>query len=125
MTRPSVLIIDRDQLFLDLITQQLTTHGINPVIATSCSRGRFLMATTPPDVVLLDASLAGSVDLIKAIRANDQPTAVIARTDSAELWWQVSSVGVEVVLDRSIQVDGVYSAMRQIMGDEDDEELES
>jgi DNA-binding NtrC family response regulator len=122
MTRSSVLIIHEDQLFLDLITLQLTRDGLNAVPTISCSKARLLIENTRPELVILDASLPDSIELLKDIRSTDQPIAVIVLAHSGDLREQLRNIGVEVILDRSIHVDGLRAAMRRLI---DDEEFQS
>jgi DNA-binding NtrC family response regulator len=122
LARSSVLVIHEDQLLLDLITIQLTRDGLNAIPTTSCSKARLLIENTRPELVILDASLPDSIDLLKDIRASDQPIAVIVLAHSHDLREQLRSIGVEVVLDRSIHVDGLRAAMRRLI---DDEEFQS
>lgn len=119
MASSSVLIIHGDQLFLDLITRQLTRDGLNAIPTTSCSKARLLIENARPELVVLDASLPDSIEFLTDIRASDQPIAVIALADSDNLREQLKSVGVEVVLDRSIHVDGLRAAMRKLIVDEE------
>src|SRR2546426_4226776 len=52
----------------------------------------------------------------------DEPIAVIVLAHSGDLREQLRSIGVEVILDRSIHVDGLRAAMRRLI---DDEEFQS
>src|SRR6266481_2479688 len=104
MARSSVLVIHEDQLFLDLITLQLTRDGLNTIPAISCLKARLFIENSRPELVILDASLPDSIDLLKDIRAGDQPIAVIVLAHSGELREQLRTIGVEVILDRSIHI---------------------
>jgi DNA-binding NtrC family response regulator len=119
MVRKSVLVADRDQLFLDLLTLQLANDGLNTIPARTCSAARLLIDNSRPQLVILDASLPDSIGLIKHIRETDEPTAVIALSDSNEVRELVRSAGIEIVLDRSIHIDGLRAAVRQCIDDED------
>jgi DNA-binding NtrC family response regulator len=120
--RSSVLVIHEDQLFLDLMTLQLTRDGLNAVPTNSCSKARLLIESTWPEIVILDASLPDSIELLKDIRATDQPIAVIVLAHSGDLREQLTSIGVEAILDRSTHIDGLRAAMRRLI---DDEEFQS
>jgi DNA-binding NtrC family response regulator len=122
MARSSVLVIHESQLFLDLITLHLTRDGLTAIPTTSCSKARLLIENIRPDLVILDASLPESIELLNDIRARDQRIAVIALAHSDDLREQLRSIGVEVVLDRSIHVDGLRAVMRRLV---DDEEFQS
>jgi DNA-binding NtrC family response regulator len=119
MAQSSILVIHGDQRFLDLITLQLNIDGLNAFPTTTSSKARVLIENTQPELVILDASLPGSIELLKVIRASDQPIAVIALAHTNDLREQLRSVGVEVVLDRSIHVDGLRAAMRKLLDDEE------
>jgi DNA-binding response OmpR family regulator len=121
MASSSILVIHGDQLFLDLITLQLNIDGLNAIPTRSCSKARLLFENTQPELVILDASLPNSIELLKVIRASDQLITVIALARS-DLREQLRNVGVEVVLDRSINVDGLRAATRKLI---DDEEFQS
>jgi DNA-binding NtrC family response regulator len=89
VSRPTVLLIDDDPEVLDVLEECVGTIGYATVTAQTGATGLAAVGAAPPDVVLLDIAMPGTlggVDTLRAIKRSwpDLPVIMVtANTDEA------------------------------------------
>jgi DNA-binding NtrC family response regulator len=107
-----VLIVDSAQVLIDLLSHRLRSETVRIVGTTSGEDAQALFELHRPDMVILDASVAGAFDFLQHIRSAGSPCAVIALTDSEKNHRKLEAIGIEIILSRKAHLDALLTAMQ-------------
>jgi diguanylate cyclase (GGDEF)-like protein len=81
---PTLLIVDEDRDTADRLAMEASARGMRPVIAHGQAEARAALSRTRPDAALLDISVAGGMELLRALsdRFPPVPAVVFTRSDA-------------------------------------------
>jgi DNA-binding NarL/FixJ family response regulator len=117
----AVLLVDDHRVFADVLAEALLAEeGIGRVNrATSLNTARALLATDPPDLVLLDLALANEsgLDLLGELaRRQDAPAAIVLSGSSEpRLIVQALECGAEGWLSKTTRLETLVAAVWQVL----------
>ena len=96
---PDVLIVDDESDIREMLTDYLTTHGLQIAAAADAAQAREVFESSPPRTAILDINMPGEdgLSLARWIREHHQGVGIIMLTTAAEAVDRV--VGLEVGAD--------------------------
>lgn len=111
MTRPVVLVLDGDPLYLDLLSLRLNQAQLDAITTTCPSKARSAIEYCHPQVLILNPTIKGGLELLDRVRTDDWPIAVIGLTNSADHRDRLKAACVETVLDRDLDFELLLAAV--------------
>ena len=110
-----ILLIDDEEDYALTLAERLELRGMEAVVALSGEQGLDLLATDPPDLVLLDMRMPGlsGVEVLERIRASHLAQVVIIVTGycSEEDFARAQALVVQGYLTKPLQFDELISAI--------------
>ncbi|HEY0017046.1 MAG TPA: response regulator [Longimicrobium sp.] len=79
---PTLLIVDADRDTADRLAMEASARGMRPAVAQGSAEARRVLERTRPDVALLDISVDGGMELLRALSDRFPPVPTIAFTRS-------------------------------------------
>ena len=101
---PVVLIVDNQSVLMDVLGGHPSIGNVRLVGASSGDEAKTLFEFHRPDVVVLGLPISGGIDFLQYLRTVEMPCAVIALTDSAETRQRLEACGIEVILNRNLNL---------------------
>jgi DNA-binding response OmpR family regulator len=122
--QPRLAIIDDDRVLAARLRIEALAWGFQVEIATDLLTARQMIATTPPDVILLDLNFPGSEDgltLLTEVMAHQPPIPVLAFTGRGDLAdrLQVAKLGGCIFLHKPLPTHSILQAVNEALAKED------
>lgn len=116
MGKRTVLIVDREKAFIDLLKRSLSSTDLVTIGTTSVGNASTLLAEHSPDFVVLDTELTGLM-FIHPIRAAFPGVRVVALVPFEETVERAKALHVDEVLVRSCPSETAVAAIQQLVSD--------
>lgn len=121
---PTILIVDDQTATLDLMAATIRLLGHEPEIAHSGSQALSLIASTPPDLVLLDLMMPGmnGIEVLHRLRSsqekNQLPVVVITAGGEYDIEERVLEAGATACLQKPIDVERLKETIKACLEDD-------
>jgi two-component system OmpR family response regulator len=116
MSQCKVLVVDDERDFLESLVRRLQRRGLDARGATSGMEARKLIASDPPEVVVLDVKMPDmdGIATLRAIKGRDPKLEVILLTGHAEVGSGVEGVelGAFDYLIKPVKLDDLIERIR-------------
>lgn len=120
----SILIIDDEEEFARTLASRLELRGMRPGIALGGEEGLGIVATSPPDVLLLDMRMPGlsGVEVLKRLRsgevpgAEDLPVIIVSGHSSESDASRVEELGISASVPKPVCMEELLRAIRNAAG---------
>jgi two-component system response regulator RegA len=119
--RPTLLLVEDDQTFCDVLSRALIRRGFDVQIATSVEEAIQSAQATPPEYAVLDLNLAGasSLPLITLLKSLDAFTRILVLTGYASIATAVEAIKLGAIhyLTKPADADDIVAAFDREEGD--------
>lgn len=119
--RPTLLLVDDDPTFCDVLSQALTRRGFLVEVAHSVESAIETAQTNPPEYVVLDLNLDGQsgLPLVTELRSVDSHTRIVVLTGYASIATAVEAIKLGAVhyLTKPADADEIVAAFDREEGD--------
>ena len=119
--RPTLLLVDDDHTFCDVLSQALTRRGFLVEIAYSVESAIDKAQTNPPEYVVLDLNLDGQsgLPLVSLLKSVDSHTRIVVLTGYASIATAVEAIKLGAIhyLTKPADADEIVAAFRRDEGD--------
>ncbi|MBI4051341.1 MAG: response regulator [Elusimicrobia bacterium] len=120
-----VLLVDDEDVFLELVKEQLTNRGFSVRVASTGEEALVQLKEKPPDIVLLDILLAGElngIDVLKKIVANPETKKipVIVCSLTMRLRGEIQfllDLGAKAYVAKPCQPDDLAAKLKEMVGE--------
>jgi DNA-binding response OmpR family regulator len=120
----TILIVDDQVATLDLMAATIRLLGHEPEIAQSGSHALSLIASAPPDLVLLDLMMPGmnGIEVLQQLRTsigkNQLPVVMITAGGEYDIEERVLEAGATACLHKPINVDRLKETIKACLADD-------
>jgi len=119
--KPSLLLVDDDELFSRVMSQALGKRGFSVTVAHDVDEAIGLSQSQPPEFATVDLSLPGQsgLELVKHLLELDSNTRVVVVTGYASIATAVEAVKLGAIhyLAKPVDADDVVAAFKRDEGD--------
>jgi two-component system response regulator RegA len=119
--RPSLLLVDDDELFSRVMSEALGKRGFNVNIAYDVDEAIAISESQPPEYATIDLSLPGrsGLELVKHLLELDGNTRIVVVTGYASIATAVEAVKLGAIhyLAKPVDADDVVAAFQRVEGD--------
>lgn len=119
--RPSVLLVDDDAVFCQVLSQALTKRGFVVSVAHHVDEALSLAQRDPPEYAVVDLKMPGpsGLVLVEKLKALDGHTRIIVLTGYASIATAVEAIKLGAIhyLTKPADVDEIVQAFRSTEGD--------
>jgi two-component system response regulator RegA len=119
--RPSLLLVDDDTVFCDVLSEALEHRGYSVRIAHDVNRGIDLARQESPEYAVVDLRMPGpsGLELVKVLKALDENTRIIVLTGYASVATAVEAIklGARHYLTKPADADEIITAFHKDDGD--------
>jgi CheY-like chemotaxis protein len=118
---PSILVVDDEPAFCDVVCEVLRMFGFDTRQALSASVALKLLATHKPDLILTDLTMPGidGLHLLRRLRATPAwshiPTIAVSALGSPEEQSAAKQAGADAYLAKPFSVDQLRMAVNQFL----------
>lgn len=115
---PVLLIVDEDRDTADRLAMEASARGMRPVVAHCGREARAALKHTQPDAALLDISVAGGMELLRALsdRFPPVPAVVFTRSDAFTDRVEVARLGGRGFLRKPLAPGRAIDAVEPLLG---------
>ena len=118
---PSLLLVDDDKVFADVLGRALSRRGYQVQLAYDAESALALIAGEPPEFAVVDLKLPGDsgLVLVQALKAADVNTRIVMLTGYASIATAVEAIklGATYYLTKPTDADAVVAALERDTGD--------
>lgn len=119
--RPSLLLVDDDKIFCQVLSQALERRGYQVNIAHNVTQGSEIAQLSPPECAVVDLNMPGSSGLVmvETLKNLDQHTKVVVLTGYSSVATAVEAVklGATHYLTKPADAEEIISAFDREEGD--------
>lgn len=119
--RPSLLLVDDDVIYCQVLAQALRSRGFAVRLAHSVPEGLQAAEENPPEYAVIDLKMPGpsGLSLVAALKALDEHTKIVVLTGYASIATAVEAIklGATHYLAKPVDADAILAAFRQEIGD--------
>ena len=120
--RPSLLLVDDDEAFRQVLARALTKRGFSVSTASDVLRAIVQAEANPPEFAVIDLKMPGPSGLVLVKRLNelDAGTRIVVVTGYSSIATAVEAVklGATHYLAKPVDADEIVLALNKAMGDE-------
>lgn len=119
--RPSLLLVDDDRSFSDVLRGALAARGFEVRIAHNVTDGLIAATDDPPEYAVIDLKMPGpsGLELVKQLKALDENTRIVVLTGYASIATAVEAIklGATHYLAKPADADEIVAALHRGEGD--------
>lgn len=119
--RPSLLLVDDDKVFCDVLANAMTKRGFDVTCAHSVDHALECTKTFAPEYAIIDLRLPGSsgLVLVEKLRALDPGTRIVMLTGYASITTAVEAIKLGAIhyLAKPVDADEIMNAFERTEGD--------
>lgn len=119
---PSLLLVDDDEIFSDVLARALTRRGYAVSVAHDVEAGLKLARENPPEYAVIDLKMPGpsGLTLVKALKELDEETRIVMLTGYSSIATAVEAIklGATHYLAKPADADAVIAAFTRESGDD-------
>jgi two-component system OmpR family response regulator len=118
-----IVLIDDSPLILEMLSGALEAAGFETSVARDLSELEQRLATTPPDLVLIDVQMPEAFGddvamVLRAVRGLSAPIYLLSSLEEQELARRAAACEIEGYISKAIGVDRIVLRVQSILGDE-------
>jgi two-component system response regulator RegA len=118
---PSLLLVDDDATFREVLTQALTRRGFQVSSAANVASALLLAETNPPEYAVVDLKMPGAsgLQLVTRLKQLDEHTRIVMLTGYASIATAIEAIklGATHYLAKPADVDEIVMALKRGDGD--------
>jgi DNA-binding response OmpR family regulator len=118
MEAPNILLIDDEEAFVSTLQERLEMRGFSPRVAINGEAGLAMIATEPPDVVVLDLRMPGmsGVEVLRRIRKGWPclPVIMLSGHGSDQDFETCLSLGAALYHKKPLDIDVLLESIRTV-----------
>ena len=118
---PSLLLVDDDVTFCDVLSRALTKRGYDVSVAHDVVSGIAKAEASPPEYAVVDLKMPGEsgLVLVKALKELDLETRIVVLTGYASITTAVEAIKLGAIhyLAKPADADEIVSALNKVEGD--------
>ncbi len=118
---PSLLIVDDDHIFCDVLTKAMTKRGFSVTCAHDIEQALALASTSTPEYAIIDLKLANEsgLVLVEKLKTLDPGTRIVMLTGYASIATAVEAIklGATHYLAKPVDADEIMTAFERTTGD--------
>ena len=119
--RPSLLLVDDDEIFASVLARALSRRGYQVRIANSVDGALTALDSDPPEYAVVDLKLPddSGLAIVPALKAADANTRIVILTGYASIATAVEAIklGANYYLTKPTDADAVTAALQRTEGD--------
>lgn len=120
--RPSLLLVDDDEIFTEVLARALGRRGYAVSVAHDVEQGLKLARENPPEYAVIDLKMPGpsGLSLVKALKELDEETRIVMLTGYSSIATAVEAIklGATHYLAKPADADAVLAAFKREEGDD-------
>jgi two-component system response regulator RegA len=120
--RPTLLVVDDDRLFADVVSRALASRGFSVRVAHDAQAALGIADEDPPEYALVDLKLPdqSGLKIVSRLIANDPHTRVVVLTGNATVPTAVEAIklGAIYYLTKPADADAIVAAFHRDRGDD-------
>lgn len=121
--RPSLLIVDDDTVFCEVLTEALTKRGFTVSAAHNVDNGLELARKEPPEFAVVDLRMPGKsgLEMVSELKQLDEHTRIVVLTGYASISTAVEAIKLGAIhyLAKPADADDIVKAFDREQGDKD------
>ena len=115
LARPSLLLVDDDQVFRDRLARALVDRGLDVTTASDCDGALDIARRDPPELAVVDLKMPGrsGLELVRELLALDAETVIIVLTGYGSIPTAVEAMksGARHYLTKPADADQILAAL--------------
>ena len=119
---PSLLLVDDDEIFSEVLARALTKRGYAVSVAHDVDEGLRLARENPPEYAVVDLKMPGpsGLTLVKTLKELDEETRIVMLTGYSSIATAVEAIklGATHYLAKPADADAVIAAFKRNEGDD-------
>jgi len=112
MAKATILIVDKEKIFIDLLIRTLSTPDVLVLGAITGDAGARLSDAHRPDLLVIDPGADNASPLITSLRSGVFKTKIVALVGSEEGRQRADALNIDLVVDRNGGLDALGTAIR-------------
>lgn len=120
-SRPSLLLVDDDTVFVEALSRALVRRGFDVSTAAFVDEALVVASANPPEYAVVDLKMPGDsgLVLVKALKALDEQTRIVMLTGYSSITTAVEAIklGATHYLSKPADADDIIAAFNKEDGD--------